>query len=95
MAFGVTSGVTFRRHVRLTPLGGPTPTGVRGQADVLEPNPEGALAVKKAGPPSVAFRVGGARDGSPLTIAGLWDEWKNIEIGEPPQVMHIDSHQRQ
>jgi putative SOS response-associated peptidase YedK len=24
-----------------------------------------------------------ARDGSPLTIAGLWDEWKNIETGEP------------
>jgi len=24
-----------------------------------------------------------ARDGSPLTIAGLWDEWKDIETGEP------------
>ena len=24
-----------------------------------------------------------ARDGSPLTFAGLWDEWKNIETGEP------------
>jgi putative SOS response-associated peptidase YedK len=24
-----------------------------------------------------------AHDGSPLTIAGLWDEWKNIETGEP------------
>jgi putative SOS response-associated peptidase YedK len=24
-----------------------------------------------------------ARDGSPLTIAGLWDEWKDIESGEP------------
>lgn len=25
-----------------------------------------------------------ARDGSPaLTIAGLWDEWKNLETGEP------------
>ena len=23
-----------------------------------------------------------ARDGSPLTFAGLWDEWKNIEPGE-------------
>ena len=23
-----------------------------------------------------------ARDGSPLTIAGLWDEWKDIETGE-------------
>jgi putative SOS response-associated peptidase YedK len=23
------------------------------------------------------------RDGSPLTIAGLWDEWKDIETGEP------------
>ncbi len=24
-----------------------------------------------------------ARDGSPLTMAGLWDEWKDIETGEP------------
>ncbi len=24
-----------------------------------------------------------ARDGSPLTFAGLWDEWKDIETGEP------------
>ena len=24
-----------------------------------------------------------ARDGSLLTIAGLWDEWKDIETGEP------------
>lgn len=24
-----------------------------------------------------------ARDGSPLTIAGLWDEWKDTETGEP------------
>jgi putative SOS response-associated peptidase YedK len=24
-----------------------------------------------------------ARDGSPLTIAGLWDEWKDIETGAP------------
>ena len=24
-----------------------------------------------------------AHDGSPLTIAGLWDEWKDIETGEP------------
>jgi putative SOS response-associated peptidase YedK len=24
-----------------------------------------------------------ALDGSPLTIAGLWDEWKDIETGEP------------
>jgi putative SOS response-associated peptidase YedK len=24
-----------------------------------------------------------ARDGSPLTFTGLWDEWKNIETGEP------------
>ena len=24
-----------------------------------------------------------ARDGSPLTIAGLWDEWKDIETDEP------------
>jgi putative SOS response-associated peptidase YedK len=24
-----------------------------------------------------------ARDGTPLTIAGLWDEWKDIETGEP------------
>jgi putative SOS response-associated peptidase YedK len=24
-----------------------------------------------------------ARDGSPLTIAGLWDEWKDIETHEP------------
>ena len=24
-----------------------------------------------------------ARDDSPLTIAGLWDEWKNTETGEP------------
>ncbi len=24
-----------------------------------------------------------APDGSPLTIAGLWDEWKDIETGEP------------
>jgi putative SOS response-associated peptidase YedK len=24
-----------------------------------------------------------ARDGSPLTIAGLWDEWKDVETGEP------------
>lgn len=24
-----------------------------------------------------------AKDGSPLTIAGLWDEWKDIETGEP------------
>jgi putative SOS response-associated peptidase YedK len=24
-----------------------------------------------------------ARDGSPLTIAGLWDEWKSVETGEP------------
>jgi putative SOS response-associated peptidase YedK len=24
-----------------------------------------------------------ARDGSPLTFAGLWDEWKDIEAGEP------------
>jgi putative SOS response-associated peptidase YedK len=24
-----------------------------------------------------------ARDGSPLTIAGLWDEWKDIETAEP------------
>ena len=24
-----------------------------------------------------------ARDRSPLTIAGLWDEWKDIETGEP------------
>jgi putative SOS response-associated peptidase YedK len=24
-----------------------------------------------------------ARDGSPLTIAGLWDVWKDIESGEP------------
>jgi putative SOS response-associated peptidase YedK len=24
-----------------------------------------------------------ARDGSPLTIAGLWDEWENVETGEP------------
>jgi putative SOS response-associated peptidase YedK len=24
-----------------------------------------------------------ARDGSPLTIAGLWDEWINVETGEP------------
>lgn len=23
------------------------------------------------------------RDGSPLSIAGLWDEWKDIETGEP------------
>jgi putative SOS response-associated peptidase YedK len=23
-----------------------------------------------------------ARDGSPLTIAGLWDEWRDIETGE-------------
>jgi putative SOS response-associated peptidase YedK len=23
-----------------------------------------------------------ARDGSPLTIAGLWDEWKDVESGE-------------
>jgi putative SOS response-associated peptidase YedK len=24
-----------------------------------------------------------ARNGSPLTIAGLWDEWNDIETGEP------------
>jgi putative SOS response-associated peptidase YedK len=24
-----------------------------------------------------------ARDGAPLTMAGLWGEWKNIETGEP------------
>ena len=24
-----------------------------------------------------------ARDGTALTIAGLWDEWNNIETGEP------------
>ncbi len=24
-----------------------------------------------------------ARNGSPLTLAGLWDEWKDIETGEP------------
>jgi putative SOS response-associated peptidase YedK len=24
-----------------------------------------------------------ARDGSPLSIAGLWDEWKDIDTGEP------------
>jgi putative SOS response-associated peptidase YedK len=24
-----------------------------------------------------------ARDGSSLTIAGIWDEWKDIETGEP------------
>lgn len=24
-----------------------------------------------------------ARDGSPLTFAGLWDEWKDIETGQP------------
>jgi len=24
-----------------------------------------------------------ARDSSPLTVAGLWDEWKDIETGEP------------
>ncbi len=24
-----------------------------------------------------------ARDGSPLTFAGPWDEWKDIETGEP------------
>jgi putative SOS response-associated peptidase YedK len=24
-----------------------------------------------------------AHDGSPLTVAGLWDEWKDIETGEP------------
>jgi putative SOS response-associated peptidase YedK len=24
-----------------------------------------------------------AREGSPLTFAGLWDQWKNIETGEP------------
>ena len=24
-----------------------------------------------------------ARDGSPLTIAGLWDEWRDTETGEP------------
>jgi putative SOS response-associated peptidase YedK len=23
-----------------------------------------------------------ARDGKPLTIAGLWDEWRNVETGE-------------
>jgi len=22
-------------------------------------------------------------DGGPVTVAGLWDEWKNIETGEP------------
>ena len=24
-----------------------------------------------------------AHDGSPLTIAGVWDEWKDVETGEP------------
>lgn len=27
--------------------------------------------------------IGTSRDGSPLTIAGLWDEWKDPETGEP------------
>jgi putative SOS response-associated peptidase YedK len=22
-------------------------------------------------------------DGAPITVAGLWDEWKDIETGEP------------
>jgi putative SOS response-associated peptidase YedK len=29
-----------------------------------------------------------ARDGSPLTFAGLWDDWKDIETGH---VLHHDS----
>jgi len=27
--------------------------------------------------------VGRRRDEQPVTIAGLWDEWKDIETGEP------------
>ena len=34
-----------------------------------------------------------ASDGSRLTIAGLWDEWKDIETRQP--VMHDANHQRQ
>ena len=29
-----------------------------------------------------------AKDDSPLTFAGLWDEWKNIETGEPLKSVH-------
>jgi len=25
----------------------------------------------------------GAADGAPLTFAGLWDEWKDVDTGEP------------
>jgi hypothetical protein len=32
--------------------------------------------------------------GSPLTIAGLWDEWKDIETGVRP-VVHDDHHYHQ
>ena len=32
---------------------------------------------------SYADRQDTARDGSPLTIAGLWDEWKDSETGLP------------
>ena len=34
-------------------------------------------------------------NGSPLTIAGLWDEWKDIETGVPLKVVHDDHHHRQ
>ena len=34
-------------------------------------------------------------NGSPLTIAGLWDEWKDIETGEPLGLVHDGHHHRQ
>ena len=36
-----------------------------------------------------------ARDGSPLTIAGLWDEWKDSETGLPLMSCTYDHHKRQ
>ena len=36
-----------------------------------------------------------ARDGAPLTMAGLWDEWKYTETGINVLSWHDDCHERQ
>jgi hypothetical protein len=40
----------------------------------------GSICVSHIGVPHYYYT---ARDGSPLTIAGLWDEWKDSETGLP------------